>query len=110
NPEELDGISKAAILLMTLETSIASQLLKQLTPEAVEEVTRELAGLGRVPMNLRSAVIGEFYQLSVASQFINEGGLEYARVLLKESLDSSQAEKVLQQIQTQVQKTPFSFL
>lgn len=108
--EEIDGLTKAAILLMTLETGIASQLLKQLTPEAVEEVTRELAGLGRVPAELRSAVVAEFYSLSVASQYINEGGLDYARVLLKESLDSQAAERVLQQIQTQVQKTPFAFL
>lgn len=108
--EELDGLTKAAILLMTLETAVASQLLKQLAPEAVEEVTRELAGLGRVPGPLRSAVVQEFYSLSVASQYVNEGGLEYARVLLKESLDSQSADRVLQQIQTQVQKTPFSFL
>lgn len=110
NIEAIDGLTKAAILLMTLETSIASQLLKQLTPEAVEEVTRELAGLGRVPAELRNAVVAEFYNLSVASQYINEGGLDYARVLLKESLDSQSAERVLQQIQTQVQKTPFAFL
>lgn len=110
SPEELDGLTKAAILLMTLETAVASQLLKQLAPEAVEEVTRELAGLGRVPGPLRSAVVQEFYSLSVASQYVNEGGLDYARVLLKESLDSQSADRVLQQIQTQVQKTPFSFL
>ena len=108
--EEIDGLTKAAILLMTLETGVASQLLKQLTPESVEEVTRELAGLGRVPAELRSAVVAEFYSLSVASQYINEGGLDYARVLLKESLDSQSAGRVLQQIQTQVQKTPFVFL
>jgi len=110
DPAELDGVSKAAILLMTLETPIASQLLKQLPPEAVEDVTRELAGLGRVAPELRAAVVEEFYTLSIASQYMNEGGLDYARVLLKESLASDAAERVLQQIQTQVQKTPFSFL
>ncbi len=108
--KELDGITKAAILLLTLEAGTASDLLKQMAPEAVEEVTRELAGLGRVPDNLRQAVIEEFYNISIASQYANEGGLEYAKVLLKESMDPKQAEKVLAQIQTQVQKTPFSFL
>lgn len=110
NPEELPGITKAAILLMTLDTSAAGQMLKQMAPAAVEEVTRELAGLGRIPDTLRRAVVEEFYSLSVASQFINEGGLDYAKVLLKESLDAETAGRVLQQIQTQVQKTPFSFL
>ncbi len=108
--KDLDGITKGAILLLTLDASVASDLLKQMAPEAVEDVTRELAGLGRVPDNLRQAVVEEFYGLSMANQYANEGGLEYAKVLLKESLDPKTAEKVLSQIQTQVQKTPFSFL
>lgn len=110
NPAELSGITKAAVLLMTLDSHVAAQLLKQLAPEAIEEVTRELAGLGRVPDELRHAVVEEFYSVSIASQYMNEGGLDYAKVLLKQSLDPSMAERVVQQIQTQVQKTPFSFL
>jgi flagellar motor switch protein FliG len=105
-PEELSTLTKAAILLMTLDTATASTLLKQIPAEAVEEVTRELAGLGRVPEALRSSVVEEFYGLSIASDFLNEGGLDYAKVLLKESLDPGAAERVLQHIQTQVQKTP----
>lgn len=107
---ELEGITKAAILILTLEAQTAGELLKQMTPEAVEEVTRELAGLGRVPDKLRKGVVEEFYNLSIASQYANEGGLDYAQVLLKQSLDGKTAERVLQQIQTQVQKSPFSFL
>ncbi len=110
DPSELDGLTKAAVLLLTLDSQIAGELLKQMTPEAVEEVTRELASLGRVPEPLRKAVVEEFYNLSIASQYANEGGLEYAQVLLKQSLDSKTAERVLQQIQTHVQKSPFSFL
>lgn len=110
NPAELEGITKAAILLLTLDAKTAAEMLKQLPPAAVEEVTRELAGLGRVPDALRSAVIEEFYTLSIANKYANEGGLDYAKVLLQESLDPTSAAKVLQQIQTQVQKTPFAFL
>jgi flagellar motor switch protein FliG len=109
-PEGLSHMTKAAILLMTLDTATASALLKHISPESVEEVTRELAGLGRVPDTLRRAVVEEFYGLSIASAFANEGGLEYAKVLLQQSLDPSTADRVLRQIQTQVQKTPFSFL
>src|SRR5882672_1066059 len=100
NPQELPGLTKAAILLMTLDTGTAGQMLKQLPPDAIEEVTRELAGLGRVPDDLRAAVVEEFYSLSIASEFLNEGGLDYAKVLLKESLDAGVADRVLQQIQT----------
>jgi flagellar motor switch protein FliG len=107
---ELQGITRAAILLMTLETPTASHLLRQLTPQAVEEVTRELAGLGRVPDSLRKSVVEEYYALAIGAQYVTEGGLDYAKILLKESLDAETAGRMVQQIQTQVQKTPFSFL
>ena len=110
DPRQLEGLTKAAILLLTLEPPAAAEILKNLQAEQVEEVTRELAGLGRVPDGLRNAVVEEFYNLSVASQYANEGGLDYAKVLLQQSLDPEKATRVLQQIQTQVQKTPFSFL
>jgi len=110
DPRELEGLTKAAILLLTLDPTIAGQMLKQMQPEHVEEVTRELASLGRVPDVLRSAVVEEYYSLSVASSYLAEGGLDYAKVLLQQSLDPEKALRVLQQIQTQVQKTPFSFL
>lgn len=108
--EGLDGVTKAAILLLSLDAQTAGEMLKNLPADAIELVTRELASLGQVPGTLRSAVVEEFYQITIASQYAAEGGLEYAKILLKESLDSKTADKVLAQIQTQVQKTPFSFL
>jgi flagellar motor switch protein FliG len=108
--EELDGVTKASILLLALGQEDASLLLKQMPAEMVEAVTRQLAGLGRVPQELTNAVVEEFYNLTLANQYINEGNLDYAKDILKNSLDPKVAERVLQQIQTQVQKKPFSFL
>jgi len=110
DPAQLDGVTKAAILLLTLDAPAAAEVLKKLPPEIVEDVTRELAGLGRVPEALRESVVEEFYGISLAFQHQSEGGLEYARALLKEALDPKTAEKVLGQIQTHVTKAPFSFL
>jgi flagellar motor switch protein FliG len=110
NADELDGVSKAAILLLTLEHAAAGALLKSMPTEIVEEVTRVLASLGEVPATLSMQVIEEFYGLRMAAQHVREGGLDYARSLLKESLDPKMAERVIQQIQTQVQRTPFAFL
>ena len=107
---ELEGVTKAAILLLTLDQPTAGALLKSLPTDTVEEVTRVLASLGEVPADLSVQVIEEFYTLRMAAQHVREGGLDYARSLLKDSLDSKMAERVIQQIQTQVQRTPFSFL
>lgn len=110
NIDELDGTVKAAILLLTLSHQAAGSLLKKLPTDVVEEVTRVLASLGEVPAELSMQVIEEFYGLRMAAQSVKEGGLDYAKALLKDSLDSKMADRVIQQIQTQVQRTPFAFL
>src|SRR5215813_1854678 len=109
-PEDLDGITKAAVLLLALGQEDAATVLKNMSQETVESVTRELASLGRIPPQLSAAVVEEFYNLTIASQYAAEGNLDYARGVLANSLDPKVAERVLQQIQTQVQKKPFSFL
>lgn len=110
SPDDVSGLSKAAILLLAIDEDHASQLLQGLDEDTIAEVTRELASLGPVPMHIRKAVIEEYYQLVVASRYMDDGGIEYARSLLQASLDPKQADKILSQIQTQVQKTPFNFL
>ncbi len=108
--DELTGMMKAAILLLSIDTESSAALLKQLDQETLEDVTRELAGLGDVPAELRKKVVEEYYAMSLAHQFANEGGLEYARELLRQSIDPKLADQILSKIQTQVQKTPFAFL
>ncbi|MEQ9616921.1 MAG: flagellar motor switch protein FliG [Phycisphaerales bacterium] len=107
---DIDGITKAAIVLIALEPEISSQVLKRLSAEAVEDVSREIAGLGMVPERLRGEVVEEFYGFALAQQASSEGSLDYARELLRSSLDPKMADRIIGQIQTQVQKTPFAFL
>jgi len=107
---QLEGTTKSAILLLSLEAPVASEILKSLPQEMVEDVTRELAGLGRIPDKLRQEVVEEFYGLSLGFKYQAEGGLDYAKELLKNALDGKVADKILGQIQTHVTKAPFSFL
>ena len=108
--DELEGMTKAAILLLAVGTDNAAQVLKHFSGEQVEEVMRELAGLGRVSDELQEQVVNEFYATSMASEYLNEGDLDYDKQVLCQSLDPKTADRILSQIQTQVQRTPFSFL
>lgn len=108
--EELDGTVKSAVLLLMLDSDAAGKILRELPTETVEEVTRSLASLGDVPRKLGEDIVSEFYRVAMAEGWVREGGLDYARSLIRDSLDTKTAEKVIQQIQTQVQRTPFSFL
>lgn len=108
--DDLEDVTKAAILMLTLDKDAAAMILKQIDPKSVEEVTRELAGLGFVPQKARDQVLDEFYELAIAQTWASEGGLGYAKSLLEQSLDPKEADRVLQQISRQVRKTPFAFL
>ncbi|MHC4416016.1 MAG: flagellar motor switch protein FliG [Planctomycetota bacterium] len=110
DPDELDGVVKAAIILLSLEHDVAGELLKHLPTEMVQEVTRALASLEDVPNELSERVVEEFYTLRMASMYAKQGGLQYAKTLLRDSLDGKLADRVISHIQTQVQRTPFSFL
>jgi flagellar motor switch protein FliG len=58
-------IRKAAILLVSLEQPLASQLLAQLDRSAVEAVTLEIARLERIAPAEQQAVLEEFYGLGL---------------------------------------------
>lgn len=62
---ESSALRKAAILLVSLEQPLASQLLAQLDRAAVEAVTLEIARLERVGAEEQHAVLEEFYGLGV---------------------------------------------
>ncbi|MHC4348021.1 MAG: flagellar motor switch protein FliG, partial [Planctomycetota bacterium] len=110
DPDKLDGIVKAAIVLLSLDHDVAGELLKHLPTEMVEEVTRALASLQDVPPELTERVVEEFYSLGLATVHSKQGGLQYAKTLLRDSLDTGLADKVISTIQTQVQRSPFAFL
>jgi flagellar motor switch protein FliG len=61
----LSPLRKAAILLVSLEQPLASQLLAQLDRAAVEAVTLEIAQLDRVEPGEQQSVLEEFYGLGL---------------------------------------------
>jgi flagellar motor switch protein FliG len=63
--EESSPLRKAAIVLVSLEQSLASQLLSHLDRSAVEMVTWAIARLERVDPAERAAVLEEFYDLGL---------------------------------------------
>jgi flagellar motor switch protein FliG len=59
---------------------------------------------------MRRTVFAEFYNQELANSYVSEGGLEYAKALLRKSLNEDDAKRVIHQVTQQVQTTQFSFL
>ena len=106
----LSGATKAAILLMALEAEVAAKVLKLLDEAVVEELTREIAQLDLIDQVTRGKVIDEFYHLAMARQYVEVGGLGYAKTLLQKALNPDEAKRILSVIEHQVFQQPFAFL
>jgi len=107
---DLPGVRKSAILLLSLNEDLAAEILKRLPAEAVEEISREIASRPQNTQEARRGVFSEFYNLALANASINEGGLEYAKNLLRKSLSEEEAKRIINTVTQQVQTSPFSFL
>jgi len=106
----LSGVKKAAIFLLALDPEVAGLVMRRLDREMMEDVTRELANLNEVAPREQDEVIKEFYHIALASRYVDQGGIGYARALLSKVLPRDEADRVIEQVEHQVYQQPFSFL
>ncbi|HHZ19880.1 MAG TPA: flagellar motor switch protein FliG [Firmicutes bacterium] len=107
--QELTGKQKAAIILITLGTELSANVLKAMREDEIEDLTMEIANLRRVAPEVKDRVQEEFYQLSMAQDYIAAGGIEYARKMLEKALGSSKAQDILNKLTASLQIRPFDF-
>lgn len=107
---KIAGPRKAAILMMALDQETASRLMQKMQREHVEEIAREIATTDSVSTETRTTVVREFYNMVLARQYMNMGGLSLARALLMKTMPPEEAKKIMAALEHQVYQEPFSFL
>ncbi len=108
--EKINGIQKAAILLIVLGPERSANIFKHLKDEEIEELTLEIANTRSITPQIKESVIDEFYQICLAQQYIAEGGIGYARELLEKALGSDKALDVIGRLTASLQVKPFEFI
>lgn len=106
----LKGIQKAAILLIALGPEKSSTVFKHLKNEEIEQLTLEIANTRSVTPNDKEVVLGEFYEICLAQQYIAEGGIGYAKELLEKALGTDKALDVMTRLTSSLQVRPFEFV
>ncbi len=91
----LQGIQKAAILLIALGPEKSASIFKHLKEEEIEELTLEIANTRSVTPQVKEEIIDEFYEVCLAQQYIAEGGISYAKELLEKALGAEKALNVI---------------
>ncbi len=107
---DLEGIQKAAILLITLGPEKAATIFKHLKEDEIEQLTLEIANTRSVSPAEKEIVLNEFYEVCLAQQYIAEGGIGYAKDLLQKALGEEKAKEVLGKLTASLQVRPFEFI
>lgn len=107
---QLSGRQKAAVFLVTLGSEISSEIFKHLREDEIEALTFEIARMETFGNEEKEIVLQEFQELMMAQDFINSGGIDYARELLEKSLGSQKAVDIINRLTTSLQVRPFDFI
>ncbi len=101
---------KAAILLIALGSDASSRVFKHMNEDEVDNITLELARMGRVNAETRRQVISEFYEMCRAQEVISMGGIDQARKALEAAFGVDKANEVVGRISQALQVLPFDFV
>jgi flagellar motor switch protein FliG len=105
----MTGLRKAAILLVRMGKEHSTRVLGGLSEEEVEELSAEIARLGKLDPNTVDDVMDEFYAMAT-TRHAGAGGISYARELLEASLGPERANLILDRLQASMTDMPFNFL
>jgi flagellar motor switch protein FliG len=101
SPEVLQGFSglrKTAILLVILGEQSSAEIIKHLDEDEVQLIGREVARFPTITSEITEAVLEEFYQMSLAHDYVLKGGMDYARKILMTAFGPDQARIILDRL------------
>lgn len=106
---EMDGFKKAAILMISLGTETSSQVMKHLPADVIQKVSYEIANTDVVSPEEKAQVLNDFVNTAQARQYVLDGGIDYAKNVLKQALGPQKAKEVIDLLtQIQYRERPFN--
>lgn len=95
---DLNGVQKAALLMIALDVETAAQVFKYLDQNDVELISTEISRVRNIPSHVVDTVIDDYYNLVTAREYMLEGGLEYAQQVLEKSFGPSKAIEIIEKV------------
>ena len=96
--ELISGLRKAAMLIVLLGEEASVQLMRELSEEEIQSVSREVARISTIPNEEGEAVLEEFYQMCMAREYVSRRGIDYARKLLMSAFGPETARKLVDRL------------
>ncbi|MDE4085001.1 MULTISPECIES: flagellar motor switch protein FliG [Planococcus] len=107
--KELTGIQKVAVLLVGMGPDVSVEVFKRLSEREIDQLTMEISNVRQLKNSQTEKVINEFYEMVLAQDYMNEGGLSYAREVLEKALGKEKAIDTIGRLSNRLQVKPFNF-
>ncbi len=107
--KNMDYRQKAAIVIVSLGADRASQIYKYLSEQDIEDLTYEVAKMGKTTNTQVEGALDEFYKLCMTHKMMTDGGLDYARNVLEKAFGETTARSLLEKVSRTLQSKPFNF-
>jgi flagellar motor switch protein FliG len=96
--QRYSGLQKAAVLLVTLGEELSGTVIKHLEEDEVAAIGKEVARIPAITAVEAEAILDEFYQMSMAQDYVLKGGIEYARKMLVNAFGPEMATRILDRL------------
>ncbi len=101
---------RAAALVISLGPEMSAKIYEQLKEDQVERLTLEVANLRKISSEERDSLMEECYNLTMAQDYMAQGGVEYAHEVLEKAMGTNKAMEIINRLQGSLQTTPFEFI
>ncbi|MEX1055100.1 MAG: flagellar motor switch protein FliG [Rhodothermales bacterium] len=110
SPSTMTGTQKVAVLLVTLGTEASSAVMKTMRDDEVEKITIEIARLRNIGTDVIEAVLMEYRDMTMAHDYMAQGGVSFARDALQAALGPRRAEEIMMRVEAAMEVSAFHLL
>lgn len=104
---KMSGAKKVAVLLLTVGTDKASEVLKKLPEHQIQKIGVEIANMRTISASDRRLILEDFVKLYKKQDYLIEGGMAYTKALMHETLGPQKGDKMIENIKYDSCNKPF---
>ena len=107
---DLNGIRKAAVLLISMDEETAAHVFQNLSKQEIMNISLEIAKLESVMSSTINQVNNEFLQMIKAREYVATGGMEFAQTILERAFGPTESRDLVERIRGSIQSSGFNRL
>ena len=108
--DELAGVQKAALFLITMGSETSSSVLRELNDQEVRDISLEIARMENIPSDTIEDILVEYNDMDETKNAIAKGGENTLKDMLVEAYGPDRAEEMLMQVQGDMEISAFHLL